>query len=163
METVNKIKELFAAVVAVLTALWGWFGWMVLAWWFLMAMDHFTGSRAARRRGEWSSEKAREGVAHKAGELEVFIVALILDAMVSAVVDNLPSLPFHYTVLFSPLIVVWYILTEAGSVLENVEKSGTRLPAWISKLVSWLKGTVDQTANDAIPDGTDSTDHNSIG
>lgn len=149
MEHVDKLKAWLAALFAVLTALWGWFGWLVILWVFLMALDYYTGSRGARRRGEWSSKIAREGIAHKGGEVKVFLVALVVDAMMGIVLENFPLLPFQYSVLFSPLVVVWYILTEAGSILENVAKDGTPLPTWVMKLIQWLKGTVDQVGDTA--------------
>ncbi len=37
------IKTTVAAVIAMLTALWGWFGWLVIAWVFLMAAVYWLG------------------------------------------------------------------------------------------------------------------------
>lgn len=158
MEQVDKLKLLFATVFSILTALWGWFGWLVVLWWGLMLLDYYTGSRGARRRGEWTSEKAREGIAHKTGELKVFVVGLVVDFMTQIVTENIPGLDFRFTVFFSALVVVWYILTEAGSILENVEKDGAPLPPWIMKLVRWLKGKVDEVGEQSHPpdENTDS-------
>ena len=60
-----NIKAWITAALAVLTAFWGWFGWLVVAWVFLMLADWLVGSAAAAKRGEWSSAKLREGAWHK--------------------------------------------------------------------------------------------------
>ena len=55
MEKVTEIKAAAAAGIAVLTALWGWFGWLVVLFAVCMIADYLTGSAAAMRKGEWSS------------------------------------------------------------------------------------------------------------
>lgn len=149
MEHVDKLKALITVGFALLTALWGWFGWLIVCWWALMLLDYISGSRGARRRGEWTSEKAREGIAHKTGELKVFFVVLVVDFMLQLVAANIPDLPFTFTVFFSPLVVVWYILTEAGSIIENVAKDNGPIPPWLQKGINWLKGTVDKVGEQA--------------
>ena len=47
MEHINGFKAAVAAVVGCLTALWGWFGWLVVAWVLLMLADWLIGSAAA--------------------------------------------------------------------------------------------------------------------
>ena len=49
MEHINGFKAAVAAVLGGLTALWGWFGWLVLAWLLCMALDYGTGTAAARQ------------------------------------------------------------------------------------------------------------------
>lgn len=51
MENVTRFKAALAAVLAAMTALWGWFGWMVLAWVACMAIDYATGYGAAMKNG----------------------------------------------------------------------------------------------------------------
>ena len=47
MEHINGFKAAVAAVLGGLTALWGWFGWVVFAWIVSMIIDYLTGSAAA--------------------------------------------------------------------------------------------------------------------
>ena len=60
MENVTHAKAAIAAAVAVLTALWGWFGWLVVLFVGCMAVDYLTGSVAAMRRG-FMVERERKG------------------------------------------------------------------------------------------------------
>ena len=53
MDHVTEIKAAIAAGVAVLTALWGWFGWVVVLYVVCMIGDYLTGTAAAMRKGEW--------------------------------------------------------------------------------------------------------------
>ena len=146
MENVNAFKAAVAALGAALTALWGWFGWVVVAWIVLMVIDYITGSAAALRAGKWSSSTARDGIWHKLGSVVAVIVAGILDLVVGRLLANVPGveLPFTYSVLLCPLVVTWYILTEAGSIIENAGALGAPVPAWLAKMIAALESTVDE-------------------
>lgn len=145
-ENINRFKGSVSAVLAVLTALWGWFGWLIVAWIVSMALDVATGMTAAMRRGEWSSRVAREGCWHKLGEIVAVMVAGILDLVMGVILGNLPTveLPFVYTVLLCPLVVVWYILTEAGSITENAGKLGAPVPKWLKKAIAAFQSKLDE-------------------
>ena len=153
MEQINGFKAALAALCAALTALWGWFGWVVVAWIGFMLIDYATGSAAALRAGEWSSKAARDGIWHKLGSVAAVIVAGILDVVIGHLLGNVPGveLPFTYTVLLSPLVVVWYILTEAGSIIENAGALGAPFPAWLKKMIASMRSKMDQ-AGDSIND-----------
>ena len=145
MEHINGCKAAVAAVLAALTALWGWFGWRVVAWVGLMLIDYITGSLAACKAGEWSSALAREGILHKVGCAVAVLVAGILDIVIGQIVANIPNitLPFTYTVLLCPLIIIWYVLTEAGSIVENAGALGAPVPQWLTKILAACKDKVD--------------------
>ena len=149
MEHINSFKAALAAVCAALTALWGWFGWVVVAWVGCMLIDYATGSAAALRAGEWSSKSARDGIWHKLGSVVAVIVAAILDTVIGHLLGNVPGveLPFTYTVLLCPLVVIWYILTEAGSIIENAGALGAPIPAWLTKMIAALESKVDQAGD----------------
>ena len=157
MEHVNAFKAALAALCAALTALWGWFGWVVVAWIGCMLIDYATGSAAALRAGEWSSKSARDGIWHKLGSVVAVIVAAILDVVIGHLLGNLPGveLPFAYTVLLCPLVVIWYILTEAGSIIENAGALGAPIPVWLSKMIAALENRVDQVGESVAKDQSD--------
>ena len=45
---VKTFKAALTAVIGVLTALWGWFGWLMVAWMGCMALDIATGMAVAQ-------------------------------------------------------------------------------------------------------------------
>lgn len=146
---VNQIKAAVAAAVGLLTGLWGWLGWLVVGWIFCMALDYITGSMAAAKEGEWSSAKAREGIWHKCGMFVVVIVAAGADLLIEIVLTNLPvlALPIQYPGLVCPVVLVWYIVTELGSMAENAAVMGAPVPQWLVKLLAMSKDMVDKAGD----------------
>ena len=149
MEHVNKIKTAVAAAAGLLTGLWGWLGWLVVGWIFCMVLDYVTGSMAAAKEGEWSSARAREGIWHKCGMFVVVIVAAGADLLIEIVLTNLPvlALPIQYPGLVCPVVLVWYIVTELGSMAENAAVMGAPVPQWLVKLLAMSKDMVDQAGD----------------
>ena len=144
-KTINQIKAAAAAALGLLTGLWGWLGWLVVGWIVCMALDYLTGSMAAAKEGQWSSARAREGIWHKCGMIVVVLVAAGADLLLAAVLDNLPlvALPFEYAGLVCPVALVWYIVTELGSMAENAAAMGAPVPKWLVRLLALSKGAAD--------------------
>lgn len=139
MENDNIFLMAKAAVVALMGAYgaaFGWLGGLIAVWLFCMAVDWLTGSAAAAAQGNWSSAKARTGVWHKAGMIVVVVVAAVADCVLGMVVDNIPTMDIEYTVLILPVILVWYIFTELGSIAENATDMGADVPSWLTKLLA---------------------------
>lgn len=90
MNAPSKAMELKAAISAVLagmTAFWGWTGWLVVIWLVAMVLDYATGSWAALSTGTWDSAVARAGLWHKLGSIVAILVALLLDVALSAIIN----------------------------------------------------------------------------
>lgn len=145
-DRVKGFKAAISAGAAALTALWGWFGWLILAWGACMALDVLTGMAAGCVRGEWSSRIAREGLWHKVGSVAAVTAAGVLDLVMGLLTRELSpgALPFTYTVFLCPLTVVWYLLTEVGSILENVGEMGVPVPGWLSRAVAALRSKTEE-------------------
>lgn len=156
---VTEFKALITAIFAAITALIGWQGILVLIWVAAMALDYITGSRAAILAGEWSSKVAREGIWHKAGSIAVGLVAAMLDISVQVIAQMGMGfeLPWSGAVIF-PLVVIWYILTEAGSIVENAIKCGAPCPPWLRGKIKSAKDKLDeQQTSGHPPDEEDDT------
>lgn len=153
-EKVDGMKAAAAAAIGLLTGLWGWLGWLVVFWVAFMVLDYITGSAAACKQGNWASWRAREGIWHKAGMVVVVIVAAGADLLIEIVLTNLPvlSLPIAYPGLVCPVVLVWYIVTELGSITENAVNMGAPVPGWLVKLLEAGKEAVDR-AGDALDGG----------
>lgn len=116
-----------------------------------MGLDYISGTARAKNLGTWSSSVAREGLWHKGGEIIAVLAALLLDVAIGTVLPNIPGLPvpIKYSFLLCPLVTVWYIVTEAGSIVENVGEMGGPVPGWLRKGIAALKDTVDGVGEDA--------------
>lgn len=153
-ERVLTFKAAVTAIFGIIGELLGWKGLMMLMLAAMMALDYISGSMAAKKNGEWSSQVAREGLAHKGGTIVVVIVALLADALF---VWALPEIPLGGFVLhnpgaFLPLVLAWYIITEAGSVLENAVKMGAPVPAWFRKAIRNVGQAVDKAGDKITKD-----------
>ena len=146
MDNSNIFLAVKAAIVGVFGAFgaaFGWLGWLVLAWVACMAVDWLSGSSAAMQAGQWSSAKARSGIWHKGGMLVVVVVAAVADNVLALVLANIPGLPIDYTVLLLPMVLVWYILTELGSILENAAAMGAPVPEFLIRILASAKEKVE--------------------
>lgn len=154
MNKINEIKLAVVGVVGFLTGLWGWLGWLVVGWVLCMVLDYITGSAAARKAGEWSSAKARDGIWHKLGMIVVVLVAGATDILIWTVLENLPvvSLPFAYSGLICPVVLVWYIVTELGSMAENAVEMGAPCPEWLRRGLAVSRDMVDKVGADIVED-----------
>ena len=146
MDNNNIFLAVKAAIVGIFGAFgaaFGWLGWLVLAWIGCMVVDYISGSSAAMKAGQWSSAQARAGIWHKAGMIVVVIVAAVADNVLSLVVASIPGISIDYTVLLLPMVLVWYILTELGSILENAAAMGAPVPEFLIRILASAKEKVE--------------------
>ena len=145
----TQIKAAVAAFFAFMTALWDWVGWAIIIWISCVVLDYISGTAAARRNGEWSSEVARDGLWHKLGEIFAVLVAALCDIALGVILKSAPiAIPFDFQTLITPIVLLWYIITELGSILENAGKLGAPLPKWLKKMLKMYKDTIDATQGD---------------
>ena len=150
------LKAALVAFAGAFSAAFGWLGWLILAWVGCMVLDWISGSAAAAAQGNWSSAVARAGIWHKAGMIVVVLVAAVADCVLGMAVEHLPALGIEYTVLVLPVILVWYIFTELGSIAENATDMGAPVPAWLTKLLAAGKQLAEQQLD--LPDDPDDAD-----
>ena len=60
--------------------------------------------------------------------------------------------PFTYSVLIGPLVIVWYIIGELGSLAEHAVAMGANVPSWLMEMLEAGKNAVD-AAGDQITAG----------
>ena len=144
-EKANEIKAVIAAILAFLTALWGWIGWAFVIWVICIVCDYISGSAAAHKAGDWSSDIAREGLWHKLGEIFAVLVAALCDIALKVIVNGAGieiGLPIE--ALITPVVLLWYIITELGSIAENAGKLGAPIPAWLKNGLKQYKDKIDK-------------------
>lgn len=144
-----ECKAALAAACGAFTALFGWMGWLVLGWVLCMAADFITGCFAAGKNHEWKSERAREGLWHKLGMIVAVAVSAGTDGILGLVVNHLPglALPFTYTAVICPVVLVWYIITELGSITENAGRLGAPVPVFLTNILAQLHTAAEDAGN----------------
>ena len=140
----TEIKGAIALVVATLTALWGWLGWAVIIWVVCVALDYASGTAAAKKAGEWSSAIARDGLWHKMGEVFAVLVAALCDIALSVILQG-SGVPIGIDLgpIITPVVLLWYIITELGSIVENAGRLGAPVPVWLQKSLKDYKRKLD--------------------
>lgn len=132
MDNLNEFKlALTGAVWALLGAL-GWQGVLLLAWVLLMCLDYASGWMAAKKTRTWKSEKARDGIMHKGGMVLVVAAAGLADAVLWVAWEQVGLMNVEWPWLVLALTLIWYCLTEIGSILENAGKMGAPVPEWFA-------------------------------
>ncbi len=54
------------------------------------------------------------------------------------------DLPFEYKSAFLPLVAIWYIVTELGSIIENAARLGATVPKFLISSLKKLKDKADE-------------------
>ena len=80
----------------------------------------------------------------------IVCVALTADWLIGTLLHNLPAvnLPFTYGVLLGPLVIVWYVVGELGSLAEHAITMGAPCPAWLPKILEAGKDAVDKVGGE---------------
>lgn len=153
MERFNSVKAVVTLSLAGICAKFGWFEIQLLIYIASMALDFVTGSVLAMKEGDWNSKVAKNGIFHKLASIIAVTAALLADWMIANVMQNIPGLvlPFTYTVMLCPLVMVWYTIAELGSIVENVGLMGAPIPAFLQKAIAVLKD-VTEDAGDKLTD-----------
>lgn len=152
----TEIKAAIAGILAMLTAIWGWVGWAVFIWIGCVVLDYLSGSAAAKAHGEWSSAQARAGLWHKLGEIFAVCVAALCDIALTVIVNGAGvELPIDIGPLVTPVVLLWYVLTELGSIAENAGKLGAPVPAWLKASLEKAKHDIDKKQEPAKPPDED--------
>lgn len=149
------IKAALAAVFTAISAFLGWKGIMALVWVVLMLLDYLSGSLAARKSGTWKSSVARDGFLHKGGMILVVLVALLGDLALSIALPHIPLINIAWPEILFPMVLAWYIITELGSILENAEKMGARVPGWLLKIFNATLKTVEKVGEELLEKTSD--------
>lgn len=149
-DNVTFAQVALAGVFAAIGTMWDKIGWLILLWAIAMGLDYATGTLAALRNKEWNSDKAREGIWHKAGMLVVVVVAGLFDVAIRHI-TGAAGIVLPFDMLALPIVLSWYIITELGSILENAVKMGAEnVPEWLKKGLKIAGDTIDKTGDTAI-------------
>ena len=145
MESIEKYTSV--SVLTVFATIRGWIGWLIVLYCVAICTDWLTATILAIKNAEWNSSKAREGLWHKCGSIFCLAVALLTDLLLSLIVNNIPGmqLTFQYKVMLFPLVTVWYILSELGSILENAAEMGAPIPSFLRHVLEKVQDSCESS------------------
>ena len=86
------------------------------------------------------------GIFKKFGYILVITASIILDFLIYKLSAVL-SVTLPMSMFFSTLVTAWFILNECLSITENAGRMGVKVPAFLTKVIAVLKGTVEEKGN----------------
>lgn len=116
----------------------------------VMVLDYITGMAKAWQAGDLSSRVGIGGILKKVGYLVIVAVACVLDWLVRYGADQM-GLDWKLDFLIASIVVIWLVINELISILENVAALGAPVPGFLQSLIKRLKVSVE----DKIPAGNE--------
>lgn len=122
---------------------------------FLMAVDYISGMLASKKEAiehpndkkyGWSSKKSIIGIYKKVGYVITILAAISTDYIIYELVGEI-GIDYQGKTIFGLLVVVWFLINEILSILENTGRMGAILPTFLKNILSELKKEVDQYDN----------------
>ena len=153
----NTIKAALAAALGALCAYGVQLLVPVLVLVVVMLLDYATGMTKAWNAGELSSRVGLRGILKKVGYLVIVGVAATSLLICSGVQNRwrygADTLGWDWPVefLFASIVIIWLVINELLSILENVSAIGAPVPGFLQTLLKKLKVHTEDTAADKLP------------
>lgn len=150
---VYAAQGVFATVTASFTAKLGILWWVLIVFAVCMIVDFLSGMAASAKEAieypddkdkGWNSKKGRLGIIKKFGYILMVAVAIIFDFLIYKTSGFL-GFYMPTSTFFGLLITVLFILNELLSITENAGRMGAKIPIFLVKAISVLKGKVEES------------------
>lgn len=121
----------------------------------LMIIDYLSGMLASKKEAlenpdnkeyGWNSKKGIIGIYKKVGYILTILVAISADYLIYKFSEEI-GINFKQKTLFGLLVLVWFVINELLSILENVGRMGVRLPQFLVNVLTELKKDIDSKEN----------------
>lgn len=113
----------------------------------VMLLDYITGMVKAWEAGELSSKVGIKGILKKLGYLVIVSVACVVDWCVRYGVESV-GMEWKFEFLFASIVLLWLVINELISILENVSAIGAPVPAFLTKIIGKLKTNTENKVGD---------------
>lgn len=143
----NYAKFSLATIVGILTAYFGVVSIPLILLLILMLVDYGTGIGAAWMNGTLSSRKSISGILKKVGYLAVIVVGVTCDFLIEYALAAIGQ-QISITYAVGLVIIIWLILNECISILENLSAMGVPFPNFLNGIVKRLKVVTEKTAEE---------------
>lgn len=117
----------------------------------VMLIDWFTGLADARVKCEINSRIGVIGIIKKVGYLACIGVAGVVDYLIGTALVQI-GIEFKLTYCFAMIVIIWFIVNELISILENLSSIGVPMPGFLVKLVKRLKNSVEEKTGEPPAD-----------
>ncbi len=139
----NSIKLILSGTLSACLAYFGQLLIPVLVLAFVMLADYCTGIIKAFMTNALCSRTGILGIIKKVGYLFIVAAAAAVDWIIRSGLALIGIEP-GFSGYFALLVIIWLIINELISILENVDASGIPVPAFLMKLTAKLKQAVEE-------------------
>ena len=139
----NILMGVAAAAVAAVGVYFRQLTFPVMLLILAMALDYISGMTRAWMQRELSSKVGVIGVVKKLCYMLGVAVAVMVDFVIQIAAEQ-TSLNLSGCYFCALLVIVWLILNECISILENIDKIGVPVPDFLMSLVKRLKSNTEQ-------------------
>lgn len=142
----NVIQGIIALIVAGVSAYFEIIAIPILVLMLVMIVDYITGLAGAYVTNQLNSRIGIVGIIKKIGYLGLVAVGMTADYIIYSALSQIGiDIGLGYCV--GMVIVIWLIINELISILENLAEIGVPLPSFMVKLINRLKNTVESKAD----------------
>lgn len=128
MDFVNKYNSIVGSVVLVLTALFGKYWFLFIAYLFLNFVDWISGWSKARALKQESSRVGLKGIVKKLWYWVLIVIAFITADIFIMLGSELLHIELNYLVLIGWWTLACLIVNELRSITENLVELGVNVP-----------------------------------
>lgn len=117
----------------------------------VMLCDYISGVAAAWANAELSSRTGIVGIVKKVAYALIIVVGIAVDWVIRTAAQSFGADigSFSY---FALLVIIWLIINECISILENVRRLGAPVPAFLLRLTAKLKSEAEAKGGGAVDD-----------
>lgn len=115
----------------------------------VMCSDYISGIVYAAISKTLSSKIGIQGIVKKAGYLLVVVCGITVDWVIRSAFIS-AGIEVKSIYLFGLLVIIWLILNELISILENLSKIGVPMPKFLKTIIKRLKVTVENKGTNEI-------------
>ena len=143
----NAVKAAISAAVGAVCAYLGELAVPVIVLSCVMIVDYCSGLAKAWVTGSISSRTGVVGILKKVGYLAVVATGMAVDWIVKYGITAMGA-KIDIDFIFALPVIIWLVINECISILENVAECGAPVPEFLMKAIGKIKDKVEEENND---------------
>ena len=148
----NGWKILIAALLAALGAYLQQLAAPMIVLLAVMVLDYISGIISAFKNKQLDSRIGLLGILKKVGYLLIVAVGMVLDYLIHMLGGEF-GLSLEGTYFVGLVVIIWLIINECISILENTAEMGAPVPPFVGELLNRLKRhTEDIAGEEELPE-----------
>lgn len=140
------LKAVLSAAIAAVAAYFQQLIIPVIVLIAVMMIDYVSGVSAAYVNSELSSRTGILGILKKVGYLMIVAVGMVIDYLLS-LAGGAAGLDLSGKFFVALVVVIWLIINECLSILENSAKMGLPVPGFVTPILERLKSQTEDKVN----------------